>query len=748
VTRPPAPDLARTPWQRLRPFALGALLAFVLLPVVGNVRWREAAVAIGLAAALGAASVRWPVLTQGRHPDLGAALGLAALAVLRDSAGGAHGGYGVLVILPVIAVALHGTRVQLARTLVAAALCLAGPILLIGAPRYPAGTWRSATLLLVCCVVVGVIVQALLRRERVAAARYSRLLRAIGDGVIVCDGSGRVIEVNDALSAMTGYAREELIGRRPPLPAWPAEDREELLGAHARAVAAGGGEIEARLLHRDGSELFVVISIAVSGDDEGSRVVIATVKDISDRRWLHEQVRDERDRSVAILESMNEGFGVTRDGVIVDVNPALCRLTGFTREQLIGAGQPFPFWPPEALPEIAALRDQLHAEGGLSYETTFMRADGARFPVELTTTMVHDRDGTPGGFLHAVRDISDRKRAESALVEHVHELESLARVTRAVAHADPAAARETICRMALEIADAATSNIWEADADDVLHNTCMLGAPQPGFALGTESGRLAARHALVSGRAMFVPDAHDSGLIHPRMRELVQCASAHFQPIVAEGRAIGVLVISWREPRAELSAKQAHLIELLAHEASVAIAKAATHAELERLARTDTLTGLLNRRALQDLLPRELALAARTGRPLTVAMLDLDHFKAYNDTHGHLAGDRLLREASAAWTRRLRSADLLARWGGEEFCVVLPGCEPDDAIRVLAQLRAVTPSGQTFSAGVAELGAEAEPASLVARADSALYAAKRAGRDRTVSAARLAASAALLRGAL
>jgi diguanylate cyclase (GGDEF)-like protein/PAS domain S-box-containing protein len=603
-------------------------------------------------------------------------------------------------------------------------------------------------LLLVCCLLAGVIVRALLRRERRGAERYSRLLGAIGDGVIVCDGDGRVVEANDALCAMTGYAREEIVGRVPPLPAWPAEDHDELLRAHARAVAAGGGEIEARLCHRDGGDLFVVISIAVCRDRDGDRVVIATVKDISDRRWLHEQVRDERDRSVAILESMNEGFGVTRDGVLVDVNPALCRLTGFTREELIGAGQPFPFWPPEALPEIAALRDRLRAAGGLSYETTFMRADGARFPVELTTTMVHDRDGTPGGFLHAVRDISDRKRAERVLVEHVNELEALARVTRSVAHATPDAARETICRMAMEIAGAATATIWEADGEDVLHNTCMLGAPQPGFALGTESDRLAARHALNSRQAMFVADACDSSLIDPRMRELLDCACAHFQPVVAEGRAIGVLAISWRERRPSLAPKQSHLIELLAHEASVAIARAATHAELERLARTDTLTGLLNRRALQDLLPRELASAARTGRPLSVAMIDLDHFKAYNDTHGHLAGDRMLREAAAAWTRRLRATDLLARWGGEEFCVVLPGCEPVDAERVLAQLREATPHDQTFSAGVAGFGHGTEPGSLVARADAALYAAKRAGRNRTVTAARLAASAALRRGVL
>ena len=90
------------------------------------------------------------------------------------------------------------------------------------------------------------------------------------------------------------------------------------------------------------------------------------------------------------------------------------------------------------------------------------------------------------------------------------------------------------------------------------------------------------------------------------------------------------------------------------------------------LARSDALTGLPNRRALDDQLPRDMARALRAESPLCLAIIDIDHFKAYNDTHGHLAGDAVLRECASAWDAALRGEDTILRFGGEEFLVVLP----------------------------------------------------------------------------
>jgi diguanylate cyclase (GGDEF)-like protein len=148
-------------------------------------------------------------------------------------------------------------------------------------------------------------------------------------------------------------------------------------------------------------------------------------------------------------------------------------------------------------------------------------------------------------------------------------------------------------------------------------------------------------------------------------------------------------------------------------------------ARAEALALTDPLTGLPNRRAFQE------RLAAETTRgPLTVCLLDVDHFKAYNDTYGHPAGDELLRDLGTAWRDLVRPGDLLARFGGEEFALLLPRCTLSEARPIVERLRHATPHGQTCSAGAA-CGNPAEGAeSLIQRADEALYRAKRAGRAR------------------
>ena len=106
------------------------------------------------------------------------------------------------------------------------------------------------------------------------------------------------------------------------------------------------------------------------------------------------------------------------------------------------------------------------------------------------------------------------------------------------------------------------------------------------------------------------------------------------------------------------------------------------------MARHDALTGLPNRRALEEQLPQEMARARRSRSPLSVAILDIDHFKAYNDTHGHLAGDEVLRACATAWDSALRGEDTIVRFGGEEFLVLLPDTEPEQAAEIVERLRA------------------------------------------------------------
>jgi diguanylate cyclase (GGDEF)-like protein len=163
--------------------------------------------------------------------------------------------------------------------------------------------------------------------------------------------------------------------------------------------------------------------------------------------------------------------------------------------------------------------------------------------------------------------------------------------------------------------------------------------------------------------------------------------------------------------------------------------------QLAELARVDGLTTLPNRRAWDEELMKALYRARRTSQACSVALLDLDHFKRYNDTHGHQAGDALLRETARALSARLRAGDLIARYGGEEFALLLHGCDGANALKFFDRLHGATLEGQTFSAGVAESDGAEEGSAAVQRADEALYRAKAGGRNRTVLAERVRAVA-------
>ena len=170
-------------------------------------------------------------------------------------------------------------------------------------------------------------------------------------------------------------------------------------------------------------------------------------------------------------------------------------------------------------------------------------------------------------------------------------------------------------------------------------------------------------------------------------------------------------------------------------------------AELERSraqARIDPLTGAVNRRGMEEIVSREIARARRNKTPVSVAILDIDHFKRINDQHGHDIGDKALIHLVATAKSRLRETDVLCRYGGEEFVIILPDTGVQRAFFVIDRLRMTieeTPlkldSGDLqicFSAGVAELSADDDQVTIVKRADAALYAAKHAGRNRVLVA--------------
>jgi diguanylate cyclase (GGDEF)-like protein len=299
----------------------------------------------------------------------------------------------------------------------------------------------------------------------------------------------------------------------------------------------------------------------------------------------------------------------------------------------------------------------------------------------------------------------------------------MARVA-AVAHAlatvsESIGGRAALCDGALTVTGAARTALWEPAVE-----TGRL-------TISAQSGAAVASPAVPAGARR----AHETGQpVRTRSTIAGTPTFSTWQPVVHEGRVAAVLELAWTEPGVEHDPSLTALVALLAVEVAVTLQRLGLLAELEVKARTDELTGLPNRRWWQERLPEELKTAASRGEELSVAIIDLDHFKLYNDTYGHQRGDALLRSVAAAWAAELRPTDLLARHGGEEFVVALPGCRPEQALAIVERLRGVLPESQRCSAGIAGWDGCESMTELLARADEALYQAKHDGRDQTALA--------------
>ncbi len=211
-------------------------------------------------------------------------------------------------------------------------------------------------------------------------------------------------------------------------------------------------------------------------------------------------------------------------------------------------------------------------------------------------------------------------------------------------------------------------------------------------------------------------------------------------PMRLGDEVIGMLSTQSYKPKA-FTPEDERLLEMLASYAAIALNNAHLFREVQKLAITDPLTGAYNRRQLFDLGQREFNRAHRFERPFSVILLDIDRFKVVNDTYGHATGDLVLRVLTQRIQDTIREIDILARYGGEEFVVLLPETGKEAALSVAERLRNLagrtpipTEHGDvivTVSIGLTEISSDIQDFSaLVSKADAAMYAAKRGGRDR------------------
>jgi diguanylate cyclase (GGDEF)-like protein len=312
--------------------------------------------------------------------------------------------------------------------------------------------------------------------------------------------------------------------------------------------------------------------------------------------------------------------------------------------------------------------------------------------------------------------------------------------------------------------------IWEEMTAQELHLEGLLGTFQKTPPLQDANGLAFKVRGLVVPVPDEAPSLDDIGGVVPVGRLVSRCAvlqqpyfsntikaefvSPHGMrlefshvacvPMVVEDRLLGVILVDNVFNGREIRRGEMRSLSTMANLAAIAIDRAYLHRQLQEMASKDGLTGVFNRRHYEERLAEAVVRSRRHGVSLTMLMIDLDYFKACNDQHGHETGDQVLKDVAATLVEGVRAADLVARWGGEEFAVLLDaGCSEEEGMAVAEKLRSrvaersqggLRPGKVTISIGVAsgqDLGTGSQ---LFRDADFALYRAKQLGRNRVVAA--------------
>ena len=339
---------------------------------------------------------------------------------------------------------------------------------------------------------------------------------------------------------------------------------------------------------------------------------------------------------------------------------------------------------------------------------------------------------------------------QTELAQNVRDLTLLIELTRAITSTlelDPVLEKITeMVGVTLGFNDF-TLLLYDAEAGDyVITETYGLGEEAGqvgGLRFHDDEGIIALAHE--KRGTVLVPDtAAEPRYLHYKGRRKSD-GSLLVIPMIYHDEIVGALAFTRPEVNA-FGDEEVRLLETVASQAALAIANARLYEKTVQLSLTDPLTGVFNRRSLGQRLQMELDRARRFGHPLSAVMVDVDHFKKYNDAHGHPMGDGVLQQVAATLRHTVRRVDLVARYGGEEFTVLLPQVPAEQALEVAEKLRQAIeghafPGGETqplgrvtLSLGVATFPDDADDdVTLLDRADAALYHAKSSGRNRAVA---------------
>jgi diguanylate cyclase (GGDEF)-like protein/PAS domain S-box-containing protein len=570
--------------------------------------------------------------------------------------------------------------------------------------------------------------------------------------VIRVTPEGEIASWNMGAERLYGYRDDEIIGKHFSC-LYSPEDLEGDLPAHSLELATVQGRHQAQTwqVRKDGSRFYGNVIIGPLKSKSGKLIGFSKVtRDLTEAQFA--------EMAHTLVESFPSAILVIdHNGRILQMNAQVETMFGYRPKELehqaIDALIPERFRDRHFQHVTSYSADPHTRPMGIGLELSARRKDGTEFPVDIMLSPINSSNDRM--VMAVIRDITEPKRTAEGVRKTNDELMALVTELQR---------RDREMQSLISMDDLLQSCTSQEDAYKVI-----------GFAAGElfegQTGCLAvlqasSRHlemvarwgAAPLGEPIFSLDdcwALKRGQLHEVANAEIGLLCRHFVsqpnirylcvPLTVQGEILGVFCLAGASAHtSDHQIGQLQLAVTVSESIKLSLSNLKLREKLRAEAIHDPLTGLFNRRYLEETLVRELHRARRRNSPLCLTMLDLDNFKRFNDSYGHDAGDVLLRELGQLMRAKLRKSDILCRYGGEEFVIVLPDSSLVDAEQRIDQIRAQLKEVQiqhggeflpapTLSAGIAQADEHNfDPGELLRAADKALYSAKNAGRDRVI----------------